>query len=162
MELSPWAEKEFGSWLGALSAEQDLAIVGLAFGSYSSISLERLRCWNDIALKFGDLFVNDSDAPEFPLLTANMNHAHVASALCRSKCLLAHGAVSLNVTWTVSINDAGEVHNEVSVHPDFPGSWRKMDTTAELSKIAEAFDMIMDEHGAAEAILDLVPLVFSS
>ena len=157
LELSTWAESELRA---NLSKETNLANIGRHFMRYSILCLERLRCWNDVALDFDALFVNNGDFEILPLPLENVNSVCAPHRLGRQECSLARGNVSVSFTWRILIDDEGEIRNDVTVSPKFPEWWLQVDCGAELAKIGEAFDSLKKENGIRQAIFAVAKLIF--
>ena len=150
-ELSSWAEPELGSWLRQPHHEKmALAALGNAFGRYWEAAERRSQCWISCREKFNDLVVNarsESTAPNPPL-----------SNLGTQDLVLARRNVELKFDWVISIDDEGAVESRSSVSPSFPQSWP--DEGGQLAKIGDAFAMLVEDRGIAEAVGMICKIVF--
>lgn len=74
---------------------------------------------------------------------------------------MARGSLSLTIQWRVSISNDGNVDSDVSALAKFPDTWRWTEAGAELDKVGEAFKMLVNDRGAAQAIRVLAGLLFT-
>lgn len=162
IELSDWAEGELGVWLRGFSQKRSIAAVGTAFGQYWLVGLQRLKCWGDAVRNHGDMIADDRGFGRLSSRPTNADLAYVAPHLCWRDLHLARGTLSLTIQWRVSISDDGKVDSDVSALAKFPDTWQWTEDGAELDKVGEAFKMLLNDRGAAEAICVLAGLLFPS
>ena len=160
LQLSSWAENEFGSWLRGTLNGFDVAYVGTALRNYLRACRDRLKCWINTAQSFSDLLLEDSDFHGLSLPVKDDDCSQFASVLGRQECSIGRDAITLNISWQVSTGVDGKVKSDVSVRPAFPQSWQKTAIAAGLTKIGEAFDILKAERGVFEAISVVVRLMF--
>lgn len=150
--LSPWADRELGGWLRALPADSALSVIGTSFGRYYEISRDRAQCFLDSAQDFKAL-IADTIVLESP------EHSRLSKYLGRQDITFIRDQVSFDVAWLVSFGDDGEVKSRTTAKARFPDMWRRT-VGAELEKIGDAFDLLVKEKGAFEAIRVVCKLMF--
>ena len=145
--LSSWAEPELGSWLRRPRENMGLAVLGRAFGRYWEVAKLRGKCWTSCMQDFKDLIANvpESTGPSFHL-------GMQALVFARSN-------VQLKVDWRISLGDEGEVESHSSAHPRFPPAWTQ-EADNELTKVGEAFALLVEDRGISEAIGTICKVVF--
>ena len=145
--LSSWAEPELGSWLRQPHREKMTpAALGSAFGRYWEAAQRRSQCWLSCREDFKDLVVN----PPSESTTHN--------SLGVQDLILARRNVELKFNWFISIDNQGAVESRSSVSPRFPPSWP--DEGGQLAKIGDAFAMLVEDRGIAEAVGMICKIVF--
>ena len=148
--LSSWAEPELGSWLRQTHNQQmALAALGSVFGRYWEAAQLRSGCWISCREDFKDLVVNPPS--EF---STNPPPSHLGT----QHLVLARRNVRLQFDWVISIDDEGQVQSRSSVDPSFPPAWP--DEGGQLAKIGDAFAMLVEERGIAEAVGMICKIVF--
>ena len=145
--LSSWAEPELGSWLRGPREKMEVAVLGRAFGRYWEVAKIRGKCWMSCKQEFTNLVAN---APESnsPLLYLGMQDL-----------IFARSNVQLKLTWHISLNDQGEVESHSSACPRFPAAWQQ-EANSELTKVGDAFMMLVEDRGIPEAIGTICKVVF--
>ena len=145
--LSSWAEPELGSWLRGPREKMEVAALGRAFGRYWEVAKVRGKCWISCKQEFTNLVAN---APESnsPLLYLGMQDL-----------IFARSNVQLKLTWRISLSDQGEVESHSSAYPRFPAAWLQ-DANSELTKVGDAFMMLVEDRGIPEAIGTICKVVF--
>ena len=145
--LSSWAEPELGSWLRGPREKMEIAALGRAFGRYWEVAKVRGKCWISCKQDFTNLVAN---APESnsPLLYLGMQDL-----------IFARSNVQLKLTWRISLSDQGEVESHSSAHPRFPAAWQQ-EANSELTKVGDAFMMLVEDRGIPEAIGTICKVVF--
>lgn len=145
--LSSWAEPELGSWLRQPCEKMELAALGRAFGRYWEVAKLRGKCWISCKQDFRDLVTNapESNSPLFFLGVQDL--------------IFARSNVQLKVTWRISLSDQGEVESHSSAYPRFPAAWQQ-EANSELTKIGDAFIMLVEDRGIPEAIGMICKVVF--
>ena len=148
--LSPWAEPELGSWLRQPHHdEMALASLGSAFGHYWEAAQLRSQCWVSCREDFKDLVANPPSEP-----TTHNPLSHLGTQYL----VLARRNVRLQFDWVISIDDQGQVQSRSSVSPSFPPAWP--DEGGQLAKIGDAFAMLVEDRGIAEAVGMICKIVF--
>ena len=151
--LSSWAEPELGSWLRQPHDKMKLAALGRAFGRYWEAAQLRSQCWISCREDFKDLVTDaTSESTHNPL-----------SYLGTQDLVLARSNVQLKFHWGISIDEEGAVESQSSVHPSFPPSWQQQqgpDDGGQLAKIGDAFAMLVEDRGIAEAVEMICRIVF--
>ena len=145
--LSPWAEPELGLWLRQSRESMELVALGRAFGRYWEVAKQRGKCWISCKRDFKDLVAN---AP---------NSNCVLSYLGIQDLIFARSNVQLKVDWRISLSEGGDVESHSTVHPRFPLAWQE-GAGIELAKIGDAFTMLVEDRGIAEAIEMMCRVVF--
>ena len=145
--ISPWAESELGSWLRQSREEMELATLGRAFGRYWEDARLRGKCWVSCKQNFTNLVANAPDSNS-PLLYLGLQDL-----------IFARSNVQLKVTWHISLSDRGEVESHSSAYPRFPAAWQQ-EANSELTKVGDAFTMLLEDKGVSEAIRIICKVVF--
>ena len=151
--LSSWAEPELGSWLRQPHDKMELAVLGRAFGRYWEAAQRRSQCWISCREDFKDLV---ADAP-----SESTHNPH--SYLSTQDLVLARSNVQLKFHWGISIDDDSKVNDQSSVSPSFPPAWQQQqgpDDWGQLAKIGDAFAMLVEDRGIAEAVGMICKIVF--
>jgi len=150
--MSPWADGELGGWLRALPVDSNLSVIGTAFGRYYEMCRDRAQCFLEAEQELKVLLTSRRivDGPE---------HLRLSTYLGRQDVSFARDHVGLDVTWLVSFNDDGETESRVTAKARLPDTWRRT-VGAELDKIGDAFELLVKEKGALEAILVVCRLMF--
>lgn len=161
VELSDWAEGELGGWLRASSQKRSIVAVGAALGHYWLTCLQRLKCWGDAVRNYGDMMADDRGFSRMPSRPTIADLASIIPHLCWRDLHMARGSLSLTIQWRVSISNDGNVDSDVSALAKFPDTWRWTEAGAELDKVGEAFKMLVNDRGAAQAIRVLAGLLFT-
>ena len=145
--LSSWAEPELGSWLREPREKIEVAALGRAFGRYWEVAKLRGKCWISCKQEFTNLVAN---APESnsPLLYLGMQDL-----------VFARSNVQLKLTWRISLSDQGEVESHSSAYPRFPAAWQQ-EANSDLTKVGDAFMMLVEDRGISEAIGMICKVVF--
>ena len=148
--LSPWAEPELGSWLRQPHhAKMALATIGSAFGRYWEAAQLRSQCWISCREDSKDLVVDPRSES-----TTNPPLSHLGT----QHLVLARRKVRLQFDWVISIDNEGQVHSRSSVSPSFPPAWP--DEGGQLAKVGDAFAMLVEDRGIAEAVGMICKIVF--
>lgn len=153
LEMSPWAHRELGTWFTLLNGNKNLSAVGAAFGHYYLVSKERAQCFQGSEQEFRDLLDNRTSA-------TSIGHQDLISYLGRQTLTFSREPVALDVSWLLSINDEGEVESLISAKANFPASWQQTEGGDQLAKVGEAFDILVKDRGAKEAIRVVCRLIF--
>ena len=164
LELSTWAESEFGNYLRGVQTESNLATIGQRFMRYSTLCLERLKCWNDLASDFDALSMDNSGFQILPLPLDSVTPVNMMHLLCRQEYSLARGNVKVSFTWRISIDDEGDIRNDVRVWPEFPETWLQGAIGAEVAKVGKVFELLKKEkkeNAVRQAIYTVVKLILS-
>ena len=155
MEMSQWAHQELGTWYSLWNSDKDLSAIGAAFGHYYVVSKERAQCFQDSELEFRALLDNQT-------LTTSIGQQDLIPYLGRQTLTFSREPVALDFSWLVSINDEGEVESLISAKANSPASWQQTEGGDQLAKVGEAFDMLVKDRGAKEAIRVVCRLIFPS
>lgn len=155
LEMSQWAHRELGTWFTLLNGNKDLSAVGAAFGHYYVASKERAQCFQDAEQEFRAHLDNQT-------LATSIGHQDLISYLGRQTLKFSREPVALNFSWLLSINDEGEIESLISAKAKFPTSWQQTEGGDQLAKVGEAFDILVKDRGAEEAIRVLCRLIFPS
>ena len=150
--LSSWAEPELGSWLRQPHDKMMLAALGRAFGRYWEAAQLRSQCWINCREDFKDLVAKaPSESTNNP-----------PSYLGTKDLVLARSNVQLKFHWGISIDEEGQVDSQSSVYPSFPPSWQQQgpDDGGQLAKIGDAYAMLVEDRGIAEAVGMICKIVF--
>ncbi len=155
MEMSQWAHRELGTWFTLPNGNKSLSAIGAAFGNYCVVSKERAQCFQDSEQEFRALLDNQT-------LATSIGNQDLTSYLGRQTLTFSREPVALDFSWLVSINDEGEVESLISAKAGFPASWQQTEGGDQLAKVGEAFDMLVKDRGAKEAIRVVCRLIFPS
>ena len=155
LEMSQWAHQELGTWFTLLNGNKDLSAIGVAFGHYYLVSKERAQCFQDSEQEFRALLDNRT-------LATSIGHQGLISYLGRQTLTFSREPVALDFSWLLSINDEGEVESLISAKTNFPASWQQTEGGDQLAKVGEAFDILVKERGAKDAIRVVCRLIFPS
>ena len=153
LEMSPWAHRELGTWFTLLNGNKNLSAIGAAFGHYYVVSKERAQCFQDAAQEFRALLDNRT-------LATSIGHQDLIAYLGRQTLTFLRDPVVLDLSWLLSINDEGEVESVISAKANFPASWQQTDGGGQLANVGEAFDILVRDRGAKEAIRVVCRLIF--
>ena len=145
--LSSWAEPDLGSWLRGPREKMEVASLGRAFGRYWEVAKLRGKCWISCKEEFTDLVAN-APTSNSPLVYLGMQDL-----------IFARSNVQLKLTWRISLSDQGEVESHSSAYPRFPAAW-KQEANSELTKVGDAFMMLVEDRGIPEAIGMICKVVF--
>ena len=162
LDLSPWSEQEFGSWIRTNAEGGSLISIGKAIGQYWIACLKRIQCWNNIAREFSDLILHQGDLGRLSLCDLGHDHAILPLYLGQQEFSLSHHNVTLHIIWRISINGDGEVSNVLSARPRFPDRWGHIEVASELDKVGAAFNLLIKQKGINEAISLISRLMFPS
>ena len=145
--LSSWAEPELGSWLRRPREEMEVATLGRVFGRYWEVAKLRGKCWISCKQEFTNLVANapESNSPLWYLGLQDL--------------IFARSNVQLKLTWRISLSDQGEVESHSSAYPRFPAAWQQ-EANSELTKVGDAFMMLVEDRGIPEAIGTICKVVF--
>lgn len=155
LDISPWAHRELGTWFALLNGNKNLSAVGAAFGHYYVVSKERAECFRDSEQEFRAVLDNQMAA-------TSIRHQDLSSYLGRQTLTFSREPVALEFSWLVSINDEGEVESLISAKAKFPASWQQTEGGDQLTKVGEAFDILVKDRGMKEAIRVVCKLIFPS
>ena len=155
LEMSQWAHKELGTWFTLLNGNKNLSAIGAAFGHYYLVSKERAQCFQDSEQEFRALL--DSRT-----LATSIGHQDLFSYLGRQTLTFSREPVALDFSWLLTINDEGEVESLISAKANFPASWQQTEGGDQLAKVGEAFDILVKDRGAKDAIFVVCRLIFPS
>lgn len=159
LEMNPWAELEFGTWLRNPRV-RSLEVIGKSFSRYWTTCRQRLECWKSAARNFGHILVNADDVLTQPALLNTVDQQEPCSQFGRQNILFARDAVIVEINWSISLNEDGEAESEILARPRFPETWQRNDIGTHLSKVGEAFDLLLKEKGPMQAISVIASLVF--
>ena len=155
LEMTQWAHRELGIWFTLLDGNKSLSAIGAAFGHYVVESKKRAQCFQDSEQEFRALVDNRT-------LAASVEHQSLISYLGRQTLTFSREPVALEFSWLLSINDEGEVESLISAKAKFPASWQQTEGGDQLAKVGEAFDILVKDRGAKEAIRVVCRLIFPS
>ena len=155
LEMSQWAHQELGTWFTLLNGNKNLSAIGAAFGHYYLVSKERAQCFQDSEQEFRALL-------DHRTLATSIGDQDLTSYLGRQTLTFSREPVALDFSWLLSINDEGEVENLISAKANFPASWKQTEGGDQLAKVGEAFDILVKDRGAKEAIRVVCRLIFPS
>ena len=145
--LTSWAEPELGSWLRKSREKMEVAALGRAFGRYWEVAKLRGKCWISCKQEYTHLVANSPESTS-ALLYFGMQDF-----------VFARSNVQLKVTWRISLSDQGEVESHSSAYPRFPAAWQQ-EANSELTKVGDAFMMLVEDRGISEAIGMICKVVF--
>jgi hypothetical protein len=167
LRLSPWAERELGTFLRKRAEENDLGNACWAIDSYWTIAHKRAQHWHQCEVKFSHLLVGQTNED-----TENVNHQHQLEAkrisrrdlnrhLGRDSLILQDKHVLLKLNWRIGFDWTGETESEVTVEPAFPRVWTEADGAKTFSKVPETFASLLQSRGVFEATRVMTALLFA-
>ena len=155
LEIDTSADQELGTWLRSPTSNNDLPTIGKAFGRYYDESKNRAECFRDSELEFDTLLSSKTSS-------TGLGQDVLVSYFGRQHLSFSRELVTLKIAWLVSIKDDGEVGSSISAEAKFPGAWQRTAGGDNLMKVGNAFDMLVKDRGAKEAIRVVCSLMFPS
>ncbi|KAL2047594.1 hypothetical protein N7G274_000636 [Stereocaulon virgatum] len=151
-DMSAWADLELGGWLRGFPPNNDLSAIGTAFGRYLAVAKDRAQCFHSSEQEFEALAISRQKLDE---------HPDFDSYLGQQALTFSHKEVALDIVWLCSVHDDGNIESKVSAKAKFPVTWQRTSGRAELDKVGEAFDQLVQDRGPLEAIRVIGNLIFS-
>ncbi|KAL5117519.1 hypothetical protein ACEQ8H_004549 [Pleosporales sp. CAS-2024a] len=166
MRLSPWAERELGTFLRKCAAEKDLANACWAIGSYWDIAYKRAQHWYRVEQAFAHLLVGHAREDRENVRARSKASTKVSRRdlnrhMGRDSLILQDKHVLLKLDWRIDFDWMGEAESEVTVEPAFPGVWTEADTEKTLNKVPGTFASLLQSRGVFEATRVMIALLFT-
>lgn len=167
LSISSWANVELGSWLQTEAVNLDKPTIKKTISRYWELSKIRAICWyrcehdlkNDTA---GSHHENPlplgKGSPNPPQFSLSCFQPYLGQ---QSLYITQFPGIALLINWHVAISRDGSVQSILSGNAGFPSSWtEKTGGAAALGNIGEAFDLLVQEFGAYEAVRTLWGVIF--
>ncbi|CAN9097388.1 unnamed protein product [Alternaria alternata] len=163
LRISPWAERELGTYIRARALERDLGNASWAMDSYWQIARKRAQHWHKCETNFAHLLVGRSaEDTENTQPVKSMTRKDLSRNLGRDTLILQDKHVLLKLNWRIGFDWTGEAESDVTVEAAFPQVWSEMgDGAAAFKKIPQTFASLVRTKGAFQATSVMVALLFS-
>jgi hypothetical protein len=166
LRLSPWAERELGTFLRERSEVRDLGNASWAIESYWEIAQKRAQYWHRCESTFAYLLVgrtseDTENARPQTKQDKKMSRRDLNRHLGRDTLILQDKHVLLKLNWRIGFDWTGEAESEVTVEPAFPSVWTEGDAAKTFSKVPETFASLLQSRGAFEATRVITALLFA-
>jgi hypothetical protein len=167
LRISPWAERELGTFVRAKAQERDLGNASWAMDSYWEIAKKRAQHWHKCETAFAHLLAGrtteDTENAQ-PLQRSKpgktITRKDLSRNLGRDTLILQDKHVVLKLNWRISFDWTGEAESDVSVETAFPQVWSETDGGAAFKKIPQTFASLVHSKGAFQATKVMVSLLF--
>jgi hypothetical protein len=125
LRLSPWAERELGTFIRRKAQEKDFGNACWAIDSYWEIARKRTEYWQKCEKTFAHLTVGSTneEAENFrpqTKPTKAISRKDLNRHLGRDTLVLQDKHVLLKLNWRISFDWTGEAESDVNVEPAFP------------------------------------------
>ncbi|KAF2818975.1 hypothetical protein CC86DRAFT_336146 [Ophiobolus disseminans] len=165
LRLSPWAERELGTYLRKRAEEKDLSNACWAIESYFTIAQKRAQYWHRCETTYAHLLAghtrDDTENARPPALAkSKMSRKDINRHLGRDSLILQDSHVLLKLNWRIGFDWTGEAESQVTVDTAFPSVWTEADTAKTFSKVPETFASLLQGRGAFEATRVMAALLF--
>ncbi|KAH4939245.1 hypothetical protein HBI67_064850 [Parastagonospora nodorum] len=165
LRLSPWAERELGTFLRKRVEQRDLGNACWAIESYWNIAQKRAQHWHRAEQTFSHLLAgHSSEDTENTRPKANpdtkISRRDLNRHLGRDSLILQDKHVLLKLNWRIGFDWTGEAESQVTVEPAFPSVWTEADAAKTFSKVPETFASLLQSRGAFEATRVMTALLF--
>lgn len=166
LRLSPWAERELGTFLRNRADEKDLGNACWAIESYGNIAQKRAQHWHQCESKFAHLLAgrtseDTENARPQKKSDTKVSRRDLSRHLGRDSLILQDKHVLLKLNWRIGFDWTGEAESQVTIDPAFPSVWTEADATKTLSKVPETFASLLQSRGAFEATRVMAALLFA-
>jgi hypothetical protein len=166
IRLSPWAERELGTFLRQRSETRDLGNASWAIESYWDLAQKRAHYWHRCETTFAHLLVGQSgedteNARPQAKSDKKMTRRELNRHLGRDTLILQDKHVLLKLNWRIGFDWTGEAESEVTVEPAFPSVWTEGDAEKTFGKVPETFASLLQSRGAFEATKVMAALLFA-
>ncbi|KAG9192874.1 hypothetical protein G6011_11608 [Alternaria panax] len=164
LKISPWAERELGTFIRARTQERDLGNASWAMDSYWQIANKRAQYWHKCETTFAHLLVGrtaeDTENAQTNS-TKTITRKDLSRNLGRDTLILQDKHVLLKLNWRISFDWTGEAESDVTVEAAFPKVWSEAgDGAAAFKKIPQTFASLVRTKGAFQATRIMVALLF--
>ncbi|KAF2033594.1 hypothetical protein EK21DRAFT_98022 [Setomelanomma holmii] len=166
LHLSPWAERELGTYLRKRAEDKDVSAACWAMESYWNIAQKRAQYWHRCEASFAHLLLGQTNedvenARPQAKKNAKLSRRDLNRHLGRDTLILQDRHVMLKLNWQIGFDWTGEAESEVTIEPAFPSAWTEADTRKAFSKVPETFASLLQSRGAFEATRIMVALLFA-
>jgi hypothetical protein len=163
LRISPWAERELGTFIRTRAQERDLGNASWAIDSYWEIAKKRAQYWHKCETTFAHLLVGrTAEDTENTQPVKTITRKDLSRNLGRNTLILQDKHVLLKLDWQISFDWTGEAESEVTVEAAFPQVWSETgDGAAAFRKIPQTFASLVRSKGAFQATKVMVALLFS-
>ncbi|KAF1842094.1 uncharacterized protein K460DRAFT_358755 [Cucurbitaria berberidis CBS 394.84] len=165
--LSPWAERELGTFVREKARAKDLGNACWAINSYWDIAKKRAQYWHKCESAFAGLIVGRASEDtenvrrQAKPAASKISRKDLGRHLGRDTLVLQDKHVLLKINWRISFDWTGEAGSEISVEPAVPQVWQEADTAASFKKIPETFALLLKGKGAYEATRIMIALLYA-
>ncbi|KAL1799779.1 hypothetical protein ACET3X_000121 [Alternaria dauci] len=163
LRISPWAERELGTFIRARALERDLGNASWAMDSYWRIARKRAQHWHKCESSFAHLLVGRAaEDTENTSSVKSITRKDLSRNLGRDTLILQDKHVLLKLNWRIGFDWTGEAESDVTVEAAFPQVWSETDDgAAAFKKIPQTFASLVRTKGAFQATRVMVALLFS-
>lgn len=165
IRLSPWAERELGTFLRKRAEENDLSNACWAIESFWHIAQKRAQYWHRCETSFSHLLPGrsreDSENARPATAKSKMSRKDLNRHLGRDSLILQDSHVLLKLNWSIGFDWTGEAESEVTIETAFPSVWTEADAAKAFSKVPETFASLVQGRGVFEATRIMVALLFA-
>ncbi|KAF2645121.1 hypothetical protein P280DRAFT_514571 [Massarina eburnea CBS 473.64] len=165
LELSPWAERELGTYMRKKAQEQDVGNASWAIGSYWEIAKKRAEYWHKCEASFSHLILgNKRNARKNAArgtAEKTISRKDFNRHLGRDVLVLEDRHVMLKIRWKIGFDWTGEAESEVGVKVAVPAVWTEADRDNSFKKIPGTFTSLLQSKGAFAATKTMVALLFA-
>lgn len=167
LRLTPWAERELGTFLRKRAEEKDLSNACWAIESYWLIAQKRAQYWHRCEITFPHLLAGqtrDDTENARPQVSAKskLSRKDFTRHLGRDSLVLQDSHVLLKLNWRIGFDWTGEAESDVSVETAFPNVWTEGDAKTTFGKVPETFASLAKGRGVFEATRIMVGLLFGT
>ncbi|KAF1828679.1 hypothetical protein BDW02DRAFT_603206 [Decorospora gaudefroyi] len=167
LRISPWAERELGTFIRKKAQEKDLGNACWAIDSYWEIAQKRAQHWHKCQTAFAHLTPGrtNEDTENYQQKdkqSKTIARKDLSRNLGRDTLVLQDKNVLLKLDWRISFDWTGEAESEITIELAFPQVWFETDNAASLRKVPETFASLLRTKGVYEATRIMVTLLFPS
>ena len=167
LRLSPWAERELGTFVRGKAKDKDLGNACWAIDSYWELAKKRAQYWHKCETTFARLIAGrtsedtENARSQAKPAASSISRKDLNRHLGRDVLILQDKHILLKINWRISFDWTGEAGSEISVEPAIPRVWHEADTAESFKKIPETFASLLKGKGAYEATRIMVALLYA-
>jgi len=168
LRISPWAERELGTFIRSKAQERDLGNASWAMDSYWEIAKKRAQHWHKCETAFAHLLVGrtaedteNAQSRQQSKPANTITRKDLSRNLGRDTLVLQDKHVLLKLNWQIGFDWTGEAESDIGVEAAFPKVWSETDGSAAFKKIPQTFASLVRTKGAFQATSVMVALLFS-
>lgn len=167
LRLSPWAERELGTFMRAKARENDLGNACWALDSFWDLAAKRAHYWHRCEKAFTKFISGRTDAPTEDMSAVNGKSSilwrkDLSRHLGRDLLIVQDKHVLLKINWRIAFDWTGEAESVIDAECAVPAVWKETDAGDTFSKVPETFQSLLHAKGAFEATRIMVALLFDS